>query len=1108
MRSPPPVFRGIFSPLYQIPPAHSIFYSKSYRPSLLSLRFQSSSCVALKVTELNDPSTDSALSNIENHQKFHLCDGFKKVSRDIDSLSWPNSKSSTLIGERDSNRRRFDKLGNGGVTEFYERKKLKWYSEMLRNCALKLSLNQGKTIHGQIIKNVIHPDSHLWVSLINLYAKCKSLVFARRVLDEMPERDVVAWTALIAGFVAEGYGSDGVSLLCEMRNEGLRPNEFTFATALKACSICLDLEFGKQVHAEVVKVGVFSDTYIGSALVDLYAKCGEMENADKVFFFMPEQNAVSWNALLNGYAQVGDGEVVLELFCQMTELEMKFSSFTLSTVLKGCANSGNLRAGQAVHTMTIKIGSEPDEFVSCSLVDMYSNCGLADDALKAFRRIKNPDIVAWSAMVSCLDLQGRKQEAVELFHLMQRTGLTPNQFTFSSLVSAVSALGNRHYCESIHACVYKHGFDSENLVSNALITMYMKIGSVHDGHNVFSAMSNRDVVSWNALLSGFHDIETCDQGPKFFKQMLKENFRPNIYTFISILRSCSCLSNFTFGKQVHGLIIKVNLGGDGYVGTALIDMYAKCRCLEDVEIIFNRLNERDLFTWTTIIAGYAQSDQGEKAIRCFSQMQKEGVKPNEFTLASCLRGCSGIASLVNGQQLHALAIKDGQFGDMFVTSALVDMYGKCGFIDDAETIFNDMESCDTVLWNTMICGYSQHGQGEKALEAFKIMLDEGVLPDAVTFIGILSACSHLGLIEVGRKHFESMSNMYKITPLIEHYACMVDILGRAGKVDEVKSFIEQMKLTPNALIWETVLGASRVHGDLELGEIAAKKLFEINPEKDSTYVLFSNMLAVKAKWDDVSKVRGMMSSRGVKKEPGCSWVEVNAQIHTFLSQDATHPRIWDIQQKLEELVQKLTSVGYTPNTNYVLHNITDREKIENLLYHSEKLALALALISNVPGKAVRIFKNLRICGDCHEFMRLVSGITDREIIVRDINHFHHFQNGTCSYLQESEGWCTCCKRSSAIGDSSKLKCFQYHSFKENVCNLKKQEADCIFKIGVIEGDRLELNKTLEDNAIWNANPLTGLSSASAYKAELCKGLRKRGERSRNMQHTEEWFNEE
>lgn len=975
MRSPPPGFRFHF-------PNKLRTSSKSL---LVPFRLNFSYCVALDVVESN-PTSDSGYSDIRNSPS-RFREGFRRKPRKATIRNLPNA---VLLGEN------IEKDVRSKALDLDRMETLRSCSRVLRTCASERSLNEGRAIHGQVIKKGINPDSHLWVSLINAYAKCGSPTCARRVLEEMPERDVVSWTALIQGHVAEGYGCDGINLFCEMRREGGRPNEFTLATGLKACAICMDLNFGRQVHAEATKLGLDSDLFVGSALVDLYAKCGEMELADRVFFYMPEQNDVSWNALLNGYAQVGSGKEVFKLFSRMRESEMKFSKFTLSTVLKGCATSGNLREGQVVHSVAIKIGCKLDEILGCSLVDMYSKCGQACDALKVFKMIKDPDVVAWSAMITCLDQQGHSLEAVKLFLLMRCAGVRPNQFSFASLISAATDLGYLKYGESIHACIFKYGFKNEISVSNTLITMYMKTGCPQSGARVFEEMTDHDLVSWNALLSGCHGFKTCDLGPRIFCQMLVEGFMPNMYTYISVLRACSSLWNLGFGRQVHAHIIKNSLDGIDFIGTALVDMYCKSKCLDDADVVFNRLINRDLFTWTAIITGHARTDQAEKAVKCINLMQQEGFRPNDYTLASCLGGCSHIAALETGQQLHSMAIKAGQVGDVFVSSAIVDMYAKCGCLEDAEAIFRGLVLRDVVAWNTMICGYSHHGYGHKALETFWTMLDEGAVPDEVTFLGVLSACSRMGLVEEGKKQFNSLSEVFGITPTVEHYACMVDILGRAGKFDEVEHFIEKMELSPHALIWETVLGASKMHGNVEFGEKSAKRLFDLTPEVDSNYILLSNIFASKGRWDDVKNVRTLMSKRGVKKEPGCSWVEISGQVHIFVSQDGSHPKIRDIHLKLEDLSQKLTSAGYAPKMEHVLHNVTEKEKKEHLNHHSERLALGFALISTKPAKKIRIFKNLRICEDCHDVMKFISDITNREIVVRDINRFHHFKDGACS----------------------------------------------------------------------------------------------------------------
>ncbi|KAK3229222.1 hypothetical protein Dsin_001103 [Dipteronia sinensis] len=615
---------------------------------------------------------------------------------------------------------------------------LKKYSLLLSVCAAKGSIKEPKIVHGHVIVTGLEPDTHLWASMVNSYVKCGSIVCAHKVFDVMPVRDVVSWTALISGYVDQGHAGAGVSLLCRMQREEVRPNEFALATGLKACSMCMDLDFGKQVHTEVIKLGFCLDLFVGSALVDLYAKCGEVEFADRVFRCMPETNVVLWNAMLNGYSEMGYSEKFMNLFYDMKDAEIKFSKFTLVTVLKGCANSGYIRAGQVVHSLAIRLSLVLDEFVSCTLLDMYSKCGLAAEAIKIFKTIKDPDVVTWSTIVTCLEQQGQNREAAKLFNLMRYAGVTPNQFTLASLVSAVTDIGDLHYSESIHACICKYGFESDGVVGNALVTMYMQNGYLLDGARIFETMIDQDLVSWNAFLSGFQDHVTNDIGPKIFYQMLLKGFKPNAYTFDSILRSCSSLSDVAFGKQVHANIIKYSLAGNNFVGTTLVYMYAKTGCLEDAYVAFNILIARDVVAWTAIIAGFAQADQAEETLKCFRKMQQEGLRPNEFTFASCVSSCSNVASLESGRLLHSMAVKSGHLLDKFVSTSLVDMYGKCRCIEDSEAVFRGSVLRDTVSWNAMIGVYVQHGEREKALEAYRTMFDEDVVPDDITFI-VLSA---------------------------------------------------------------------------------------------------------------------------------------------------------------------------------------------------------------------------------------------------------------------------------------------------------------------------------------------------------------------------------
>ncbi|WOL14601.1 pentatricopeptide repeat-containing protein [Canna indica] len=771
--------------------------------------------------------------------------------------------------------------GGAGVHHDYS---LSSYSRMLQVCTSRGSLAHGKAVHGRLLRVGIDPDSHLWDCLLNMYCKCGSLEGARLLFDQMPHRDVVAWTSLMTAYASTDYGEEAVRLFCEMMANGVWPNGYALASGLKACSINRDLNFAQQLHGGVLKMQFLSDSFVASSLIDLYAKCGEMELAEKVFLHLPEKNVSSWNTLLGGYAFWGKHMKVFRLFQQLMNSGMMVNEFTLSTIIKCCAGTDDERHGLSVHCLVIKFGLEQDVFLSSSLVDMYAKCGLAEEAYKVFMRIVDPDVVVWSAMISCFSWQGLNTEAVKLFRSMGRMGIRANHYTLASVAGAALELGDQALCGSLHAYCLKNGFETRKEVSNAILNMYMKNGATIDGLVVFDAMVDRDIISWNTLLSGFHSGIFCDKGLTIFKDMLTENIMPNNYTYISILRSCTSLNDASYGSQVHAHILKNNLAADFFLGRALVDMYASSGHLENACLVFNRLSVRDVFSWTVIITGYTNTNQGEKSIDCFRQMQQEGSYPNEFTVSSCLGACSDLAALYSGRQFHACAIKSGLTGP-YISCNLVNMYAKCGCLMDAEAAFVDSSSRDEVLWNTLICNYSQHGCVGKVIESFQQMIEEGKRPDEVTFIGILSACSHAGLLNEGMKFFNHMYHVYEITPTIEHHRCMVDILGKAARLDEVEKIINDMGLSSDVSIWQTALGACRMHGNVEFAERAATNLFKLDPNMDSSYILMSNIYAASRRWADVNRIRRVMATRGIKKEPGCSWIEINGQFHVFMAED-------------------------------------------------------------------------------------------------------------------------------------------------------------------------------------------------------------------------------
>eukprot|EP01018_Ginkgo_biloba_P005621 Gb_23018 [translate_table: standard] len=564
-------------------------------------------------------------------------------------------------------------------------------------------------------------------------------------------------------------------------------------------------------------------------------------------------------------------------------------------------------------------------------------------------------------------------------------------------------LGNRFMdmyakCESLADA--RQMFDkmpSRNLFSwNTMITGYVKCGSVEDARQLFDKMPERDGVSWNAMIAGYASRGISKEALRLFWESHLTNVKPTHFTFTSVLSACASLPDLEQGKQVHVPIIKGGLELNVFVGCALLDMYAKCGNIEDAHRLFVRMPKGDVVSWTTIIGGYVQNGHGEEALKLFFQMRWEDVKPNQFTFASVLSACANIAALEHGKQVHVHVIQSGFESNIFVSSALVDMYAKCGSIEEAHQSFGKMHRRDLVSWTLMIAGYAQNGQGCEALQLFEQMLQAGMKPNHITFICVLSACSHSGLVDEGLRYFDSMSQDHGIAPTADHYACMIDLLGRAGHLVEAENIISNMPYEPDGSMWRALLGACRVHGNMELGKRAAERLFELEPQNAATYVQLSHIYAAAGRWDEVAKLRKLIKERGVKKDPGCSWIEVKNRVHAFVLEDRSHPQTEEIYTALEELAKQMKEAGYVPDTNFVLHDVDDEHKEQVLCYHSEKLAIAYGLISTPPTAPIRIVKNLRVCGDCHTATKFISKIVAREIVVRDANRFHHFKDGLCS----------------------------------------------------------------------------------------------------------------
>eukprot|EP01018_Ginkgo_biloba_P007732 Gb_21237 [translate_table: standard] len=590
--------------------------------------------------------------------------------------------------------------------------------------------------------------------------------------------------------------------------------------------------------------------------------------------------------------------------------------------------------------------------------------------------------------------QRRLQEAL---HILNVTNQPVDSSTYDSLLQG--CLNNKALPQGklVHANVIQTGFKCQNVsLGNKFATMYAKYGSLVDARRIFNQMLERDVCSWTVMIAAYSRHGLAEEALRLFHQMQQTGIQPNQHTFASVLPACAKLAALEQGMEIHEDIIKRRFQFNVIVESAIVDMYAKCGSIEKARELFDKMPQRNAVSWNTMIAGYAQNGQSVEALRLFRWMQLAVVKPDLKTFASVLQACANLAALEQGMEIHEDIITSGFDSDVVLESALVDMYAKCGNLERARDVFDKMHQRDVVSWNTMIAGYALHGCGKEALKLFEQMQHSGVNPNHVTLVCVLSACCHGGLVDEGRQYFDCMSQYYHITPAMKHYVCMVDLLGRAGRLDEAQDFINKMPFKPNATVWRCLLGACRVHNNIELGERVAELLFELDPKNDAPYVQLSNIYAAAGRWDGTANVRRMMKDRRVKKAPGCSWIEVNKEVHAFLVGDRSHPQTEDIYAMVERLSTEMKAAGYVPDTRFVLHDVEEEQKEQILFYHSERLAIAFGLINTTPGTSIRVIKNLRMCGDCHSASKFISKIVEREIVVRDANRYHHFKDGQCS----------------------------------------------------------------------------------------------------------------
>ncbi|KAK9095936.1 hypothetical protein Sjap_021433 [Stephania japonica] len=670
-------------------------------------------------------------------------------------------------------------------------------------------------------------------------------------------------------------------------------------------------------------------------------------------------------------------------------------------LLRDCSRGLLLDQGRKVHAHAVKMGFSVDLIIHNDLIDMYGKCDELKMAHTIFDGMSEKNIVSWTSLMSSYVLQGDALASLSLFCQMGCSGIKPNEFTFSTNLKACGMIGIIKSGMQIHGLCSKTGFELVPIVANSIIDMYSKCGRVEEAAWLFENMPFRTLISWNIMFSVYNNGECGNEPFHLFQRMQEEEEIPDEYTFVSLMKACSVHGAICEGSQIHASLITRGLWISSRIilASSLVDLYVKCGQLADARKLFDEIALKNVICWTVMIVGYIQEGNLCDAMNLFDDFRKTEFQVDGFILSSLIGVIADFALLEQGKQFHSYILKLPSGLDISVANSVIDMYLKCGLLEEAKKCFDEMSNRSLVSWTVMIAGYGKYGYGEEAIWLFEQMELNMIYPDDVAYLAVLSACSHAGLIEECRHYFSILCVDNRIKPRVEHYACFVDLLGRGGYLEEAKNLIQSMPFEPTVEIWQTLLGACRVHRDLEMGREVGEILLRLDGDNHVNYVMLSNLYAEAGKWLECESIRKLMKCKGMKKEAGRSWIEIDKEVHFFYGGDDTHPLSEKIQKVLREMETRMKEkAGYANGVGFALHDIDEESKEDSLRVHSEKLAIGLALLCGKleEFEVIRVFKNLRVCGDCHEFIKGLSKVLRKVFLVRDATRFHRFEDGICS----------------------------------------------------------------------------------------------------------------
>ncbi|KAK3222279.1 hypothetical protein Dsin_009304 [Dipteronia sinensis] len=730
----------------------------------------------------------------------------------------------------------------------------------------------GYSLHGFIVKSGYLSNAFLVPALISMYAGDSDLSACRKLFDSVLEKNATVWNAMISAYTHRKMSFEAFELLRRMLRAETKPDVVTFVSIIPSSEDYSSIPYGESLHACVTKHGLGTQLSILTALLSMYAKLGDVDSAKFLFDQIPNRNLLAWNAMVSGYVHNGLWNASLALFYKMQLAGFNPDAISIISILSACSKLEFILFGKSAHAFSVRKGIDSNLDVSNALLMFYSDRGQLSDSFKLFHRIAARNTVSWNTLISGCVQNGEVEKAVVLFHQMRKEGAElPDMVTLISVIPGYNQNEDLQRGQVIHSYAIKSGYGSDVSLVNSLITMYCKCGNLEDGRLLFEVMNERSLVSWNALITGYRYHDLQNEVLVLFSHMRKQGQKPNHVTLLNLLPVCYTPVQ---GKSIHACAVRTGIVHETSLVTSLMFMYARFGSVNICILMFQmEKKRRDISLWNAIISVLVQTKNAEQALTSFCELLRVGLEPDHITVLSLISACVQVINLNLSNSVMAWVIQMGFDKDVAVSNALIDLYARCGSISIAKKLFESLLVKDVVSWGVMINGFGLHGDGEAALDLFVQMQLSGVRPDDITYLSVLSACSHAGLVEQSRRVFKSMVED-GISPRMEHYACMVDLLGRAGLLDEAFNYVKRLPSKPSRSLLESLLGACRIHGNVELGEKIYELVLEMDPENPGSYVMLHNIYASAGRWEDANRVRSDMKRRGLKKVPGFSLVGV------------------------------------------------------------------------------------------------------------------------------------------------------------------------------------------------------------------------------------------